>query len=95
MSAIQHFLLIYDHGLDKLVSQVDFGADIDSATVAYAEAEALHRNNPRMDIVLVGSDSIESVKVTHSTYFTGEGKRMIVSYLAQAFDNHEGHQTPA
>ncbi|HZK04651.1 MAG TPA: hypothetical protein VFC82_02255 [Actinomycetaceae bacterium] len=46
MSAIQHFLLIYDHGTDRLVEQRDYGGDVEAATEAYAEAEAEYRDNP-------------------------------------------------
>ena len=37
----------------------------------YAKLEAEYRDSLSTDIVLVGSDSLETVKATHSTYFTG------------------------
>jgi hypothetical protein avisC_07084 len=30
-----------------------------------------------MDIVLVGAESLETIKVTHSTYFTGSAARLL------------------
>lgn len=69
---MQHFLLAFDHSVNELVVQEQFAeTEIEAATRAYEALEAEHRHSPRMDIVLVGSDSLESVKVTHSTYFTG------------------------
>lgn len=65
---MKHFLLAFDHASNTLLIQQEF-ADIHVATIAYEALEEQYRNSPRMDIVLVGSDSIESVKITHSTYF--------------------------
>lgn len=69
---IQHFLIIYDIPAGQ--SQVrDFGTDYDTALEAYAEIEDEMRERDDLDIVLVGADSLETVKRTHSSYFpTGE-----------------------
>lgn len=69
MEAIHHYLLAYDHTKSQLVINEDFGTDADAALEAYSTLEKQHKDNLSMDIVLVGSDSIETVKVTHSTYF--------------------------
>lgn len=71
MSSIQHFLLVFDHVQDKLLEQREFGTDAALAMERYAEKEAQYRDSNAVDIVLVGSDSIDTVKVTHSTYFDG------------------------
>ena len=76
---IQHFLLIYDRQRDELMSHESFGADADAATAAYRAAEIEYHDRPEMDIVLVGSDSLETVKVTHSTYFSGAAARLLDS----------------
>ena len=68
---IQQFLLIYDRSRDELIFQESFGDDVDAATTAYRAAEIEYHDHPEMNIVLVGADSLETVKVTHSTYFTG------------------------
>jgi hypothetical protein len=49
-----------------------FGSDYEAALEAYdlAEAEAFGRDD--LDIVLVGADSLETVKRTHSSYFDTE-----------------------
>lgn len=71
MSAIKHFLLVFDHARNELISQKGFGEDAESAMAEYAKLEEQHRGSSAVDIVLVGSDSIETVKVTHSSYFNG------------------------
>lgn len=68
---IQHFLLVFDHDKGQLVDTVEFGEDSDAAVVAYAERERLYQDSPRVEIVLIGSDSLETVRATHANYFDG------------------------
>ena len=68
-SDIKNFLLVFDRKQGRLVQQDDFGADVDTAIAEYQRLEREHRDDPTYDIVLVGSDSIETVKVTHASYF--------------------------
>lgn len=68
-SVINHYLLVFDHARDELIDVVDFGTDVERATTAYSARERLHRADGHIDIVLVGSGSLETVKITHSTYF--------------------------
>jgi hypothetical protein len=68
---IQHFLIVYDIPTGK--AQVrNFGTDYDAAQAAYAEIEGEMRDRADLDIVLVGADSLETVKRTHSSYFQTE-----------------------
>lgn len=72
MAAIQHFILVFDHTKGHLISDpLSFGDDSKSALAKYSELERSYRENQNMDIVLVGSDSLETVKVTHANYFDG------------------------
>jgi hypothetical protein len=68
---IQHFLLVFDHELGRLIETQEFGADADAAVAAYAAKEAEYDARKLVEIVLVGSDSIETVKLTHANYFDG------------------------
>lgn len=70
-SSIKHFLLVFDHSEDRLIHQEEFGGRVEAATARYAELEDEHKDSASIDIVLVGSDSMESVKATHRTYFAG------------------------
>lgn len=80
MSAIQHFILVFDHRKGHLICDpITFGTDSKSALARYTELEHEHRDDSNMDIVLIGSDSLETVKVTHANYF--DGTAAISKYL--------------
>ncbi|MFA7324771.1 MAG: hypothetical protein WC005_10485 [Candidatus Nanopelagicales bacterium] len=66
---IQHFLLVYNRATGTLEQERPFGTDAEAALAAYAEAESVFRESPHMQIVLIGSDSIETVRITHANYF--------------------------
>ena len=58
--------------VDRPVLDVQsFGDDSERALRAYAADEERHRSDPQMDIVLVGSDSLDTVKITHANYWAG------------------------
>ena len=92
---IQYFLLIYDRHRDELMSHESFGADVDAATTAYRAAEIEYHDRPEMDIVLVGSDSLETVKVTHSTYFRAGPRRSGASGGGAARPRRGARRRPA
>ena len=78
---IQHFILLFDRHAGKMVDQLDFGFDSKTAIAKYEELEQEHRHEHNMDIVLVGSDSIETVKITHANYFDGSAKDVYADVL--------------
>lgn len=65
---IQHFLIVYDiaHGKAEIES---FGNDYAEAIRKYARVERAHRGDDNFDVVLLGSDSFETLERTHSSYF--------------------------
>jgi len=63
------FLLIYDHRKQELVSPPEQFTDGAEAASAYAEREEAHRNDPDLEIVLVGADSLETIMRTHGHCF--------------------------
>jgi hypothetical protein len=68
---IKHFLVVYNLADGK--AHVDpFGTDYEAALAAYARAEEDFANRETYDIVLLGADSIETIKRTHSSYFHTE-----------------------
>lgn len=77
---IQHFLLVFDHEQGRLIETEEFGTDGESAVAAYAAKEHDYRDRKRIEIVLVGSDSLETVKLTHANYF--DGSVTVSKYLA-------------
>jgi hypothetical protein len=70
-SMIRHFLLVFDHGSGTLLDVGDFGHDATKATAAYAAKEREYETRADIEIVLIGSDSIETVRLTHANYFDG------------------------
>lgn len=66
--SLVHVLLAYDHDKRELVHTQEF-SDSSEATAAYMEMEQKYRDRSRLEIVLIGSDSIETIKITHSNYF--------------------------
>lgn len=68
---IQHFLLVFDHEAGKLIEEIHFHTDGAKAVEAYAEKEKEYSGRKLVEIVLIGSDSIETVRLTHANYFDG------------------------
>ncbi len=66
--ALQHFLLVYDLKAQRLISQRDF-EDGEEAATAYAALERDYQGQDDFEIVLVGADSIETIRRTHAHYF--------------------------
>ena len=66
-----HFLLVYSHKKHALVSQDEF-RDSAKAVAAYNAAEYENRDNDDYEIVLVGSDSIQTIMKTHGHYFAND-----------------------
>lgn len=67
---IQHFLLVFDHGAGHLIHTEEFG-DAEQALTAYAFTESEYGDRKDIEVVLIGSDSFETVKRTHANYFDG------------------------
>ena len=68
MSNFIHFLLVYDHSNRSLIDTITF-ADGGEAVRAYRAKELEFENQKMIEVVLVGADSIETVRVTHANYF--------------------------
>ena len=66
-----HFLLVFDHAQGSLLDMLEFGSDGDRAVEAYAAKEKEFQGRSDVEIVLIGSDSFDTVKLTHANYFDG------------------------
>jgi hypothetical protein len=82
MADLIHFLLTYDVQEARLVEVREF-RDIDEAVAAYEAAEAAHRNDVSLEIVLLGADSLETIKVTHANYFEADSREALLAALAK------------
>lgn len=63
-----YFLLIYHLGT-RAVEVEEWGSDDVGAAAAYTEREQRFQDTEDVEVVLVGADSLETVKLTHSHYF--------------------------
>jgi hypothetical protein len=66
---IKHFLVVYDPATGE-AEVMPFGTDYDAAQAAYAGAEQANGLDTKLDIVLLSADSLETIKQTHSSYFS-------------------------
>jgi hypothetical protein len=64
---IRHFLVVYDVKVGE--AEVEEFDDYEAALAAYDALEKKARGRRDLDIVLLGADSLETVKSTHSSYF--------------------------
>lgn len=67
--AIQYFLLVFDRASSCLVEEISLGADAESAADTYTQTEQRYKDQHAVEVVLIGSDSIDTVRVTHANYF--------------------------
>jgi hypothetical protein len=65
---MQHYLLIYDRRAGKILRRRRFKAP-GTAMAARFEAEREFRDEPDIEIVVLGADSWEALRQTHSRYF--------------------------
>jgi len=78
----QYFILVYNL-TTRHVDVHEFGANEDKANRAYTRLEDEYVSKGKFEIVLVGADSIETIKRTHSPYFTtGTAAQVVEDFLA-------------
>jgi hypothetical protein len=70
MSQLRHFLLIYN-AVDRTVKVEDLGEDEAAAAERYADVEEELRTETAYEVVLIGAESLDTIKTTHSHYFNG------------------------
>jgi hypothetical protein len=67
-----HFLLVYNLDRGQLVEEPRQFSNPDEAAAAYSALEQEHRHDSHVEIVLIGADSLETIKSTHGNYFDGD-----------------------
>jgi hypothetical protein len=65
---IKHFLVTRDVARHT-TTVVEFGTDYEVAQDAYQAAEQKVRGRRDLDVVLLSADSLDTIKLTHSSYF--------------------------
>jgi hypothetical protein len=71
MSVI-HYLLVYDLRARRLLETRAL-KDADEAAVEYGKAERQHLDRPDIEIVIIGADSLDTIRRTHGHYFATGG----------------------
>lgn len=81
--AIQYFILVYDMATRHVDVRDEFGSDIDAANRAYVALEDEFSAKGTYEVVLVGADSLDTIKRTHSPYFsTGTPREIVDDFIA-------------
>ena len=62
------FLITYDRKKLRMVAMERFD-DGEKAVDMYEEREHQHADQPHMEVVLLGADTEEAIRVTHPLYF--------------------------
>jgi hypothetical protein len=89
----KYFILSYDVSARSVTCE-EFHDDRDAASIRYGELEAIHRDNAGLEIVLVGADSLETIKTTHSLYFVATPDDLFAEIIT-ALTARGGIDTPA
>jgi hypothetical protein len=77
----QYFILVYDLAM-RHVEVHEYGDDVERANADYSTLEDQHAGG-KYEVVLVGADSIETIKRTHSPYFsTGTPTEVVEAFIA-------------
>jgi hypothetical protein len=67
---VRTFLIVYDRGAGRIEELAEFGEDAgDDARRRRVELERKHRTDPNIEVVVLGAESLESLRVTHARYF--------------------------
>ena len=66
---MKYFLIVYDRSLGKRLELRQFGTKRAVALVERFSLEESYRDNPDIEIVVLGADSLEALKKTHGRYF--------------------------
>ena len=66
-----HFLITYDRSKRQLLNMERFHNGR-KAVDAYGKREREYANRPQIEVVLLGADSEDAIRVTHPVYFRTE-----------------------
>ncbi len=70
---MRHFLIIYDRRKGRILELHEYGPEeAAKASADRFERERVERADANIEVVLLGADSLDQVKATHSRYFFGE-----------------------
>ena len=71
MTELSQFLIVFNHEQGAMYQEVDIFADSAEALRAYDAAERHFAVQEHIEVVLIGSDSPDTVRRTHANEFDG------------------------
>jgi hypothetical protein len=71
MPELSQFLIVFNHVRGGLHQEVAIFSDPAEALRAYDAAERHFAEQAHIEVVLIGSDSLDTVRRTHANYFDG------------------------
>jgi hypothetical protein len=73
---MKQFVIVFDRPRGEILEMVEFPAtERDIALKELFEREERFRDRHNVEVVMLGSDSVETLKRTHGRYFKGELER--------------------
>jgi hypothetical protein len=82
MAPERYFLITYDLRAHEVAVE-NFGSDFERAAAMYSVLEERHGDDDRIEVVLVGADSIETIHKTHSHYFAKSANDLLEQFLTR------------
>lgn len=81
MDRTRHFLIVFDGATGTMKEEVRSFDDVPEALEAYAEAERAHEDERSIQVVLIASDSLETVQNTHPNFWRSTDFRKLTEAL--------------
>ncbi len=66
---MKHFMSVFDRLGGRVLREEEFTDAREAMSQRFA-AEQLHRGNPDVEVVVLGAESAEALRSTHSRYFS-------------------------
>lgn len=83
MSKLIHFILVFNRLTGQLINNESFD-DVNIAADELSVLEHKYAENENIEVLLVSSDSVETLKKTHGHYFAGPSDELDYSELLEA-----------
>lgn len=72
---MRYFLLVFDRSAGSILEELEFsGEQRHAALERRFELEKRHRDDPNVEVVVLGSESREALRHTHARYFKTVGE---------------------
>lgn len=77
---MKRFVIVFDRPRGDILELLEFSeSERDAALKELFDREALYETRSDVEVVMLGSDSLDTVKRTHARYFKGEIQRRIAA----------------